>query len=131
MRPQVLLLAAAAGLAAFVDYGTAAKGDVAAIVGLASAGADLDATDGHGRTPLMVAAYRRHHEAGGLRDAGPHPSWRGCFPPASYGGSRNALAATRRQATSTSTRAPASRSSSVPPPSFTNPMPTEAPTVWP
>ncbi|MDP6572030.1 MAG: ankyrin repeat domain-containing protein [Rhodospirillales bacterium] len=105
MRPLVLLLGAAAGLAAFVDHGTAAplsigflarpatpcaappvscaqtapgagelaayrglhgaaaKGDVAAIVGLVSAGADLDAPDGHGRTPLMVAAYKRHHEA--------------------------------------------------------------------
>jgi hypothetical protein len=44
-------------------HGGGARGDIAAIVGLVSAGADLDAPDGHGRTPLMVAAYKRHHEA--------------------------------------------------------------------
>ncbi|MDP6120629.1 MAG: ankyrin repeat domain-containing protein [Rhodospirillales bacterium] len=44
-------------------HGGGARGDIAAIVGLVSAGADLDAPDGHGRTPLMVATYKRHHEA--------------------------------------------------------------------
>ncbi len=44
-------------------HAAAASGDVAAIRRLASAGANLNAKDGHGRTPLMVAAYRHRHEA--------------------------------------------------------------------
>lgn len=40
-----------------------ARGDVAAIRALAAAGADLNQRDSNGRTPLMVAAYGRHHEA--------------------------------------------------------------------
>jgi ankyrin repeat protein len=44
-------------------HGAAAKGDIATIDRLASAGAELDAPDGQGRTPLMIAAYRRDHEA--------------------------------------------------------------------
>ena len=113
MRPLVLLVAAAAGLAAFADHGAAAppafgflarpaapcaappvhcvqtapgagelaayrglhgaaaKGDAAAIIRLARAGADLEARDGHGRTPLMIAGYRRDRDAArALIDAG-------------------------------------------------------------
>ncbi len=44
-------------------HAAAATGDVAAIRRLASTGVNLNAKDGHGRTPLMVAAYRRRHEA--------------------------------------------------------------------
>jgi ankyrin repeat protein len=40
-------------------HGAAARGDVAEIARLAAMGAALDARDGHGRTPLMLAAYRR------------------------------------------------------------------------
>ncbi len=43
-------------------HAAAATGDAAAIEQLAaSGGIDLDARDGHGRTPLMVAAHGRHH----------------------------------------------------------------------
>ena len=104
MKPLAVLLAAAAALAAFADYGAAAppsfgflarpampcaaslvrcvqtapgtgemaayqglhgaaaKGDVAAIARLVSAGTDLEARDGHGRTPLMVTGYRRDRD---------------------------------------------------------------------
>ena len=41
----------------------AARGDAAEIRSLTSRGSALDLRDGHGRTPLHVAAYRRHHEA--------------------------------------------------------------------
>jgi hypothetical protein len=41
-------------------HAAAAKGDAAEIARLAAAGADPDARDGHGRTPLMVAAHGRH-----------------------------------------------------------------------
>jgi ankyrin repeat protein len=44
-------------------HAAAAKGDVAAIGRLVSGGADLNAQDGNGRTPLMVAAHLRHHAA--------------------------------------------------------------------
>lgn len=45
-------------------HAAAATGDAAAIKRLvASGGADLDGRDGHGRTPLMVAAHGRHHGA--------------------------------------------------------------------
>lgn len=40
-------------------HAAAATGDLAAINRLISDGADPNATDGHGRTPLMVAGYRR------------------------------------------------------------------------
>jgi uncharacterized protein len=51
-------LAAYSGL-----HAAAAKGDIADIRQLAAAGSDLNARDGHGRTPLMVAAFQRRHEA--------------------------------------------------------------------
>jgi ankyrin repeat protein len=41
-------------------HAAAAKGDATEVARLAAAGADADARDGHGRTPLMVAAHRRH-----------------------------------------------------------------------
>ncbi|MHA1537625.1 MAG: ankyrin repeat domain-containing protein [Alphaproteobacteria bacterium] len=44
-------------------HAAAARGDVAAIRRLASAGAKIEARDGHGRTPLMVAGYQRQHAA--------------------------------------------------------------------
>jgi uncharacterized protein len=44
-------------------HAAAAKGDTAEIKRLVAAGADLNARDGHGRTPLMVAAHRRHIDA--------------------------------------------------------------------
>jgi uncharacterized protein len=44
-------------------HAAAAKGDAAAIKQLAAAGSNLDARDGHGRTPLMVAAFQRQHTA--------------------------------------------------------------------
>ena len=40
-------------------HAAAAKGDVGEIARLAKAGANLEARDGHGRTPLIVAAFRR------------------------------------------------------------------------
>jgi ankyrin repeat protein len=44
-------------------HAAAAGGDAAEIRRLAAAGADLNARDGHGRTPLMVAAHRKHIDA--------------------------------------------------------------------
>ncbi|MDA0999718.1 MAG: ankyrin repeat domain-containing protein [bacterium] len=44
-------------------HAAAAKGDAAEIGRLAKGGANLNARDGHGRTPLMVAAYGGHHAA--------------------------------------------------------------------
>ncbi len=44
-------------------HAAAATGDLDAIGRLASAGANLNEKDGHGRTPLMVSAYRRKHGA--------------------------------------------------------------------
>ena len=41
-------------------HAAAAKGDTAEIKRLVAAGADPNARDGHGRTPLMVAAHRKH-----------------------------------------------------------------------
>lgn len=41
----------------------AAKGDVAAIARLVSQGAQVDARDGNGRTPLIVAAFSRQRDA--------------------------------------------------------------------
>src|SRR5262245_46883991 len=51
-------LAAYSGL-----HAAAAKGDAAEIKRLAAAGNDRNARDGHGRTPLMVAAFQRQHTA--------------------------------------------------------------------
>ncbi|MBO9514310.1 MAG: ankyrin repeat domain-containing protein [Variovorax sp.] len=39
------------------------RGDGARLAALISAGADLDARDGHGRTPLQVATHARQHGA--------------------------------------------------------------------
>ncbi len=44
-------------------HAAAAAGDLSAIERFARAGANLNAKDGHGRTPLMVSAYRRKHGA--------------------------------------------------------------------
>ena len=44
-------------------HAAAARGDIAEIKRLVAAEAELDARDGHGRTPLMVAAHRRDREA--------------------------------------------------------------------
>jgi uncharacterized protein len=51
-------------LAAYTGlHAAAAKGDAAAIRQLAAGGGNLNARDGHGRTPLMVAAFQRQHAA--------------------------------------------------------------------
>jgi len=55
--PSAQEIAAYAGLHAAVS-----RGDAAEIERLA-AGADLNARDGHGRTPLMVAAFQKKHAA--------------------------------------------------------------------
>ena len=44
-------------------HAAAAQGDAAAIARLLAAGADVDAVDGHRRTPLHVAVHARHREA--------------------------------------------------------------------
>ena len=44
----------------------AAKGDLPALRNLIAAKVALDSRDGHGRTPLMVAAFRRNHAAARL-----------------------------------------------------------------
>jgi len=44
-------------------FAAAATGDAAAIARLATSGAVVDARDGHGRTPLLVAAYAQQHDA--------------------------------------------------------------------
>jgi len=44
-------------------HAAAASGAVDRISELANAGADIDARDDHGRTPLMVATYGRHYDA--------------------------------------------------------------------
>ena len=44
-------------------FAAATSGNVAAIRGSLAAGARMDARDGHGRTPLIVAAFARRHEA--------------------------------------------------------------------
>jgi hypothetical protein len=53
--PSAQEIAAYAGL-----HAAAAKGDAAEIARLAGSGADVNARDRHGRTPLMVAAHGRH-----------------------------------------------------------------------
>ena len=51
-------------LAAYTGpHSAAAKGDLAEIQKLAAGGSNLNARDGHGRTPLMVAAFQRQHAA--------------------------------------------------------------------
>jgi ankyrin repeat protein len=48
-------------IAAYRDlHAAAAGGDAAEIKRLAATGGNLDVRDGHGRTPLMVAAFQRH-----------------------------------------------------------------------
>ena len=44
-------------------FAAAARGDAGAIARLAAGGAAVDARDGHGRTPLHVAAFARRHDA--------------------------------------------------------------------
>ena len=44
-------------------HAAAAAGDLARMARLILAGADVNATDAHGRTPLMVAAYGRDRDA--------------------------------------------------------------------
>jgi len=44
-------------------HAAAAGGDLAALAKGIAAGADVDARDGHGRTPLHVATFARQHEA--------------------------------------------------------------------
>jgi hypothetical protein len=64
--PEPDELAAYQGLHAAV-----AKGDISAIRRLVSADSDLNTRDSHGRTPLMIAAYRRNKKAARvLIDAG-------------------------------------------------------------
>lgn len=75
LRLAVLVLASAAGparaqvalsAAEQARYtgllAAAARGDAAAIRALTTARQSPDPRDGHGRTPLHVAAYGRHHE---------------------------------------------------------------------
>jgi ankyrin repeat protein len=52
-------------------HGAVAQGDIAAIKRLISNGVSVDPKDGHGRTPLMVAGYKRNGVAArALIDAG-------------------------------------------------------------
>ncbi len=56
-------------------HAAAAQGDAAAIEKLVKAGAPIDARDGHGRTPLHVAVFRRQpHAAHTLMRLGADPN---------------------------------------------------------
>jgi hypothetical protein len=44
-------------------FAAAARGDAAEVARLVAHGAKIDARDGHGRTPLHVAAFAGHHDA--------------------------------------------------------------------
>lgn len=63
-------------LAAYTGvFAAAAKGDAAAIGKLASSGANVNAKDGYGRTPLHVAAFMKQRDAmKALVDAGADPN---------------------------------------------------------
>lgn len=66
-KPPVLLAQTAPDSGEFTAYrglhAAVAKGDDSALRRLTAGGADLNAKDAHGRTPLMVAAYRRNKTA--------------------------------------------------------------------
>lgn len=79
----MMALPAAAQLAPSADeiagyrglHEAAAAGDAARIRALAAAGGAVEARDGNGRTPLMVAGHRGHHAAArALLDAGADPN---------------------------------------------------------
>ena len=65
-----------AELAAYTGlHAAAAQGDVALIKQLVAAGANVNATDPYGRTPMHVAAYQSHDEAVlALAEAGGDPN---------------------------------------------------------
>lgn len=58
VAPSLAEAAAYAGL-----HAAAQRGDLAALEGLLAAKADVNARDGHGRTPLHVATFARQHAA--------------------------------------------------------------------
>src|SRR5262245_44138359 len=56
-------------------HAAAAQGDAAEVERLVSGGADVNAVDGHRRTPLHVAVHLRHREAAqALLKAGANPN---------------------------------------------------------
>ena len=58
VAPSATEIAAYTGL-----FAAAARGDAAEIGRLAASGADVNAREAYGRTPLHVATYGRHREA--------------------------------------------------------------------